>query len=32
MDTVLGIYADDINNNGKDNELGYGIFSFGRLY
>ncbi len=30
--TVLGIYADDINNNGKDNEYGYGIFSFGRLY
>ncbi len=32
MNTVLGIYADDINNNGKDSEYGYGIFSFGRLY
>ena len=29
--TVMGIYADDLGNKGRDERYGYGVFSFGRI-
>lgn len=29
---ILNIYADDLGFYGKDNQLGYGLFSFGRFF
>ena len=29
--TVMGIYADDLGDKGRDERYGYGVFSFGRI-
>ncbi len=32
LSLVMNIYADDLGFYGKDNQLGYGLFSFGRFF
>lgn len=32
LSMIMDIYADDLGNRGKDNQYGYGLFSFGRFF